>query len=71
MILITTNHYESFGAEHVRFRFLKGWVTAPSFKDGLLATGASRPETWNEYSSTIALLICCENERTIVRNLKV
>ena len=26
MILITTNHYESSGAEHVRFHFLKGWV---------------------------------------------
>ena len=32
---------------------------------------ASRPETWNEYSSANALLIYCENERIIVRNLKV
>ena len=37
----------------------------------LQSLGASRPETWNEHSSTNALLIYCENERTIVRNLKV
>ena len=30
----------------------------------------SRPETWNEYSSTNTLLIYCENERTIVRDFK-
>ena len=55
----------------------QNFVFSSNSVDGVVAsrrqveTVSYRPETWKEYSSTIALLICCENERTIVRNLRV